>query len=326
MVLEQPRQRLQSMNVDEPKISADEMLIEVEACGVCRTDLHVLDGELTKPKLPLILGHEIVGKIIQLGKDVKGFQQGQRVGVPWLAYTCGKCSFCIQGKENLCDNALFTGYTKNGGYGEYVEANANYCFAVPDKFDSISLAPLLCAGLIGWRSYRLAEPFQRLGLFGFGGAAHILTQIAKAQGKEIYAFTRPGNDRGQKFALNLGADWAGDSTQSPPHLLDAAIIFAPAGPLVLSALKNLNKGGAVVCGGIHMSDIPPIAYDLLWEERSIRSVANLTREDALSFFATVNEVPLKTTVSEYKLTQANEALDDLRSARFDGAAVLSIKA
>lgn len=325
MILKQPQQRLQPSDVGTPSIEANEVLVEVEACGVCRTDLHILDGELKNAKLPLIPGHEIVGKIVQLGKVVKGFKEGQRVGVPWLAYTCGKCSFCLNGQENLCDNAIFTGYTKNGGYGEYVVANENYCFAVPDKFDSISLAPLLCAGLIGWRSYRLAGDFKRLGMYGFGGAAHILTQIAHAQGKEIYAFTRPGDEKGQKFARQLGAVWAGDSTQAPPHPLDASIIFAPAGPLVLTALKSLRKGGAIICGGIHMSDIPAIPYDLLWGERIIRSVANLTREDARTFFETVERVPLKTSVTEYKLENANEALDDLRATRFEGAAVLSIR-
>jgi propanol-preferring alcohol dehydrogenase len=325
MILKQPQQRLQPSDVGTPSIKENEVLVEVEACGVCRTDLHILDGELKNAKLPLIPGHEIVGKVVQLGNRVKGFKEGQRVGVPWLAYTCGKCSFCLRGQENLCDNAIFTGYTKDGGYGEYVVADENYCFAVPEKFDSISLAPLLCAGLIGWRSYRLAGECKRLGMYGFGGAAHILTQIAHAQGKEIYAFTRPGDEKGQKFALQLGAVWAGDSTQAPPQLLDASIVFAPAGPLVLSALKSSRKGGAIICGGIHMSDIPPIPYDLLWGERIIRSVANLTREDARTFFDTVERIPLKTSVTEYKLEQANQALDDLRATRFEGAAVLSIK-
>ena len=325
MILEQPQQRLLSKNIEPPSAKANEVLVEVLACGVCRTDLHILDGELKHPKLPLILGHEIVGKIAALGNGVKNFKQGQRVGVPWLAYTCGKCFFCLNKQENLCDNAIFTGYTKDGGYGEYVVANENYCFALPDKFDSVEAAPLLCAGLIGWRSYRLAGQFQRLGMYGFGGAAHILTQIAHAQGKEVYAFTRPGDDRGQRFAMKLGAAWAGDSTQTPPNLLDAAIIFAPAGPLVLSALKLLRKGGTIVCGGIHMSDIPPIPYDWLWGERVIRSVANLTREDAQDFLETVEKISIKTSITEYNLERANEALDDLRAARFDGAAVLSIK-
>jgi propanol-preferring alcohol dehydrogenase len=325
MILKQPQQRLQLSDVETPAIEANQVLIEVEACGVCRTDLHIMDGELKHPKLPLIPGHEIVGRVAQLGNAVKGFKEGQRVGVPWLAYTCGKCFFCLNEQENLCDNAIFTGYTKDGGYGECVVANENYCFAVPDKFDSISLAPLLCAGLIGWRSYRLAGQFKRLGLYGFGGAAHILIQIAHAENKEVYAFTRPGDEKGQKFARQLGAAWAGDSDQSPPNLLDASIIFAPAGPLVLSALKASRKGGTIVCGGIHMSNIPPIPYELLWGERSIRSVANLTREDARTFFETVERVPLKTSVTEYKLEKANQALDDLREARFEGAAVLSIK-
>jgi propanol-preferring alcohol dehydrogenase len=284
-----------------------------------------LDGDLHHPKLPLVLGHEIVGTVVELGNSVKNLDLGERVGVPWLAYTCGKCAFCLRQQENLCDNAIFTGYTKDGGYGEYVIANENYCFSLPDKYDSIEIAPLLCAGLIGWRSYRLAGDFQRLGMYGFGGAAHILTQIAKAQGKDVYAFTRPGEEKVQAFARKLGAVWAGSSADKPPHLLDAAIIFAPVGDLVLNAIKVLNKGGAIICGGVHMSDIPPIPYDLLWGERMIRSVANLTREDAQSFFAIAEKVPIKTSVTKYPLTKANEALDDLRATRFEGAAVLSIK-
>jgi propanol-preferring alcohol dehydrogenase len=326
MILEQPRKRMRLGEVDVPEVKANEVLVEIQTCGVCRTDLHVLDGELKKPKLPLILGHEIVGKIVETGTAVKGLYSGQRVGIPWLAYTCGKCSFCLRNQENLCDNALFTGYTTDGGYAEYTVANENYCFPLPDAYDSMEIAPLLCAGLIGWRSYRAAGEFQTLGMYGFGGAAHILTQVAKSEGKDVYAFTRPQDEEGQEFARSLGAAWAGGSNDSPPSLLDAAIIFAPIGNLVVSALKVLRKGGTIVCGGIHMSDIPPIPYDLLWQERSIRSVANLTRQDASEFLTKAREVRIKTTVKKYELEQANEALDDLRATRFSGAAVLSVKA
>jgi propanol-preferring alcohol dehydrogenase len=325
MILDKSRAPLRLAQVDEPPLKPNQVLVEVTACGVCRTDLHILDGELSDPKLPLILGHEIVGTIVQTGSEVTHFQRGQRVGVPWLAHTCGKCAFCLRKEENLCDNAIFTGYTTDGGYAEYAIADESYCFPLPDKFSAIEAAPLLCAGLIGWRSYRLAGEFQRLGMYGFGGAAHILTQIASAKGKDVYAFTRPGDERGQNFARKLGATWAGDSNEKPPHLLDAAIIFAPAGELVLRALQEMRKGGSIVCGGIHMSDIPPIPYNLLWGERMIRSVANLTREDAKDFFEVVQSVSIKTETKQYKLDQANQALDDLRASRFDGAAVLSIK-
>jgi len=325
MILNQPKQQLDLADVHIPTPRSDEVLVEVATCGVCRTDLHVYDGDLHQPKLPLILGHEIVGKIVKVGSNVKTLHINQRVGVPWLGYTCGKCAFCLRQQENLCDKAIFTGYTRNGGYAEYTLANENYCFPLPDKYNSIEIAPLLCAGLIGWRSYKLAGEFERLGLFGFGGAAHILTQIAKHQGKEIYAFTRPGDEKGQSFARQLGATWAGSSQDKPPHLLDAAIIFAPIGDLVLSALKILRKGGAIVCGGIHMADIPPIPYELLWGERIIRSVANLTRQDAHDFLSVIEKIPIQTTTKLYQLEQANEALNDLRAGKFEGAAVLSIK-
>lgn len=324
MILDQPKTQLHLADLADPTIKATEVLVEVAACGVCRTDLHICDGELSQAKFPLILGHEIIGKVAEIGKSVKSIKPGDYVGIPWLAHTCGECSFCRNNQENLCDRALFTGYTRDGGYAQYTAAEESFCFRIPEKFDPVEAAPLLCAGLIGFRAYRLAGDIERLGIYGFGGAAHILTQIAKAQGKAIYAFTRASDDRGQAFARSLGACWAGASTEQPPETLDAAIIFAPVGALVPDALKAVRKGGVVICGGIHMTDIPAIPYELLWGERIVRSVANLTREDARDFLAVIEKIPVATKTTEYKLEKANEALDDLRAARFDGAAVLSL--
>jgi len=296
--------------------------MRVRACGVCRTDLHVFDGDLPHPKLPLILGHEIVGEVVAVGAGVTGFEPGARVGVPWLGYTDGTCRFCRQGQENLCEAARFTGYTLDGGYAEYAVADARYTFPLGEG-DPAEQAPLLCAGLIGYRAYRLAgENARRIGLYGFGAAAHILAQLAVTQGREIYAFTRPGDTATQAFARQLGAVWAGDSDVLPPEPLDAAILFAPVGALVPLALQAVIKGGVVVCAGIHMSDVPAFPYRLLWEERHIRSVANLTRQDGEEFLALAPRVPVRTTVRRYPLAAANTALDDLRHGRFEGAAVL----
>jgi len=325
MLLKQEKLPLSLGEVPTPEPASDEVLVEVMACGVCRTDLHVYDGELANPKVPLILGHEIVGRVIETGNDVSRLKKGQLVGVPWLARTCHVCEFCKSGRENLCDKAIFTGYTKDGGYGEFVCAVEEFCFTIPDGYDPVSAAPLLCAGLIGWRSYKMTGEAKALGIYGFGGAAHILTQVAKGEKKEVYAFTRSGDSDGQQFAKSVGAVWAGGSSAKPPVLLDAAIIFAPAGELVAQALKAVKKGGIVVCGGIHMSDIPPIPYELIWGERSIKSVANLTRQDGLEFMAVIGNHHIKTTVHPYELAEANRALDDLRAGRFTGAAVLSIK-
>jgi propanol-preferring alcohol dehydrogenase len=282
-----------------------------------------VDGELPNPKLPIIPGHEIVGSIVQVGKNVESFQIGDRIGIPWLGHTCGCCLYCRTGKENLCDEPLFTGYTLDGGYAEYAVADRRYCFALPESYDDASVAPLLCAGLIGYRSYRMAgEGVERLGIYGFGGAAHIVAQIAVYQGKRVFAFTRPGDTNARNFALSLGAVWAGDSTAMPPEPLDAAIIFAPIGSLVPAALRATAKGGTVVCGGIHMSDIPSFPYQILWEERVLRSVANLTREDGVDLLALAPKVPVKTEVEAFPLLQANEALSRLRDGNLQGAAVL----
>lgn len=299
------------------------ILIKVEACGVCRTDLHLLDGELPDPRLPVIPGHEIVGRVAAIGQDVTGFLMGQRVGVPWLGWTCGECHFCVDGRENLCDRARFTGYQIHGGYADYTVADARYCFPLPDAGDAALLAPLLCAGLIGYRALRLAGESHRVGLYGFGAAAHIVAQVLKFQGREFHAFTRPGDSASQAFARSLGASWAGGADEAPPEPLDAALIFAPAGPLVPSALRQLAKGGCVVCAGIHMSDIPAFPYALLWGERSIRSVANLTRRDGLEFLELAPQVPIRTEVHRFPLASANEALAQLRRGEFQGAAVLT---
>jgi len=325
MVLEQIGQPLQLRELPIPEPAPNQVLVRVLACGVCRTDLHVFDGELPNPKLPLILGHEIVGEVVQLGAGVQHLQIGQRVGIPWLGYTCGECLYCRSGRENLCNRALFTGYTLDGGYAEYTVANARYVFSLPHNYNEVELAPLLCAGLIGYRSYRLAcegMSGNRLGIYGFGAAAHILVQIATRGGQRVFAFTRPGDYETQDFARQLGAWWAGGSDQTPPEPLDAAIIFAPVGDLVPIALRAVAKGGVVVCGGIHMSDIPSFPYRLLWEERVIRSVANLTRWDGEDFFRKASQFRIQTHTQPFPLEKANEALEALRTGKIQGAAVL----
>jgi propanol-preferring alcohol dehydrogenase len=329
MVMSAQKEKLKLTSIAEPVPESDEVLVEVISCGVCRTDLHVMDGELTKPKLPLVLGHEIIGRVAKVGSSVSNFKTGQLVGVPWLGKTCGHCRFCLSHQENLCDNAIFTGYTRDGGYEEFAIANQNFCFALPDKYDPIHSAPLMCAGLIGWRSYRMIGKTigdaENIGIYGFGGAAHILTQILHQQGMKVFAFSRNDDERTRSFAEKVGAAWSGKSGQKPPELLDATLIFAPVGELVLDSLKILRKGGVVICGGIHMSDIPPIPYDLLWGERTIRSVANLTRDDGLDFMKILDKYPVKVETHQYELEDANTALDDLRAGRFDGAAVLKIR-
>jgi propanol-preferring alcohol dehydrogenase len=322
MVLEAPRSPLGLQVLPEPELGAHEVKVEVRACGVCRTDLHVVDGELDEPRLPLVPGHEVVGEITRVGTCVTLLSVGQRVGVPWLGETCGSCSYCVSGRENLCSRALFTGYTKNGGYAEVMVADERYCFPLDTALSDAHAAPLLCAGLIGHRAYAMVPNARRLGLYGFGAAAHILAQIATFQGREVYAFTKPGDLDGQRFARSLGAVWAGGSDEQPPAQLDGAILFAPVGALVPLALAQVAPGGTVVCAGIHMSDIPSFRYELLWGERTLRSVANLTRRDAQSFFASIREVPLVTTVTEYALGDANRALSDLRDGKLEGAAVL----
>jgi propanol-preferring alcohol dehydrogenase len=324
-VLKNPGSPLEVRTMPVPSPSAEEVLIKVRVCGVCRTDLHIVDGDLTRPKLPLILGHEIVGTVVKTGAKVSGFRVGDRVGVPWLGRTCGACSYCRKGQENLCDDPLFTGYTRDGGYAEYTVADHRYCFHIPEVFSDAQAAPLLCAGLIGYRTYRMTgEGVENLGIYGFGAAAHIIAQIAASQGKKVYAFTRPGDEEGQRFARRLGAVWAGGSNEAPPKPLDAAMIFAPVGSLIPSALKASAKGATIVSGGIHMSDIPSFPYSLLWEERVVRSVANLTRRDGEEFFEVAPKVPVKTEVSVFPLQEANKALERLRAGRIEGAAVLSV--
>jgi alcohol dehydrogenase, propanol-preferring len=326
MVLDKPGQPLVMRERPLPAPAAGEILVAVSACGVCRTDLHVVDGELPDPKLPIVPGHEIVGRVAALGGGVADFQIGQRVGIPWLGATDGVCAYCRSGRENLCDAPVFTGYTRDGGYATHTVADARFCFPLPDGFDDAAAAPLLCAGLIGWRSYRIAGQgtggVAALGIYGFGAAAHILAQVAVWQGRRVYAFTRPGDVAAQAFAKSLGARWAGGSDEMPSEPLDAAIIFAPVGALVPAALRAVKKGGRVVCGGIHMSDIPCFPYDILWEERQVVSVANLTRADAREFLAIAPMSGLKTEVVRYPLDRANEALADLREGRLQGAAVL----
>jgi len=322
MLLEQIGQPLQLRELPVPQPGPGEVRVRVLACGVCRTDLHVVDGELPEAPLPIIPGHEIVGLVDALGEGVTGFEPGQRVGIPWLGHTCGTCSYCQHAEENLCDAPQFTGYTRPGGYAEYVVADARFAFALGEEGDPVALAPLLCAGLIGWRSLVKAGDGKRLGLYGFGAAAHIVMQVARWQGRDVYAFSRPGDVAAQDFARSLGAVWAGDSGELPPVPLDAAIIYAPAGELVPAALRALRKGGRVVCAGIHMSDIPSFPYDILWQEREVVSVANLTRQDGLEFFPVAAQVGIHTETHAYPLEQANQALDDLRNGRFQGAAVL----
>ena len=323
MVLEAPEKALRAMEVSVPRPGPQQVLIKVNACGVCRTDLHILDGELPNPKLPLIPGHEIVGTVIKTGDQVEKFSVGNRVGVPWLGYTCMECRYCKREQENLCDSALFTGYTIDGGYAEYTIADQRYCFHIPNVYGDAEAAPLLCAGLIGYRSYRMIGQYaERIGIYGFGAAAHIITQVAVYQGKQIYAFTRPGDTDAQEFARRLGAAWAGDSTVLPPEELNAAIIFAPVGSLLPAALRATAKGGIVVCGGIHMSDIPSFPYRILWEERVVRSVANLTRRDGEELLAIAPKIPVKTEAQVFPLEHANKALNLLRQGKIQGAPVL----
>jgi len=327
MVLEEQKRPLQLQQMPMPQPTPDQVLIRVHACGVCRTDLHILDGDLTEPKLPLIPGHQIVGTVAQKGAQVDQFEIGQRVGVPWLGYTDGTCRYCQRGQENLCEHSLFTGYTLDGGYAEYAVAYAQYAFALPESYTDTDVAPLLCAGLIGYRTYRLAGAHKdRLGIYGFGSAAHIITQVAVHQGKQVYAFTRPGDTESQAFARGMGAVWAGGSDERPPDELDAAMVFAPVGPLMVAALKATARGGTVVSGGIHMSDIPSFPYRLLWEERIVRSVANLTRQDGEEFLEIAPQVPVKVTVNLFLLDQANEALNRLRAGDIEGSAVLVMPA
>ena len=326
MVLKEQKKPLVLEDVPKPSPKENDLLIKVLACGVCRTDLHILDGDLPDPKLPIILGHEIVGLVEEVGKHVQGFQKGDRVGIPWLGTSCGKCSYCREEQENLCEEARYTGYQIDGGFADYTLCRYDYAVHLPPGLSDLHIAPLLCAGLIGYRAYRKASPKKTLGLYGFGAAAHVLTQIAAFQGKEIYAFTREADQQTQDFARRLGAVWAGDSTAAPPTLLDAGIIFAPLGELVPFCLKALKKGGRCICGGIHMSDIPSFPYKDLWGEKSLSSIANLTRRDAKDFFAMSSSIPLRTEIHVYPLEKANEALDDLRNGKFQGAAVLETTA
>lgn len=326
MILSKPGEPLVLTEVSEPEAGPGQVLVKVHACGLCRTDLHVVDGELAEAKLPIIPGHQIVGTVIDLGMGVESFAIGDRVGIPWLGHSCGKCEYCRRGQENLCDEARYTGYQIDGGFAEKCVADERFCFPVPPDYPDLQAAPLLCAGLIGYRALRLAGDGLRLGFYGFGAAAHILIQVARYQGREVFAFSRPGDTESQNFARELGAVWAGDSHQKSPQPLDAAIIFAPIGDLVPAALKAVRKGGIVVCAGIYMSDIPSFPYRLLWEERVIRSVANLTRRDGEEFLKLAPKVPVKTEVHPYPLERANEALDDLRHGRFTGAAVIVVDA
>jgi propanol-preferring alcohol dehydrogenase len=320
----QAGQPLVAVQQELPEPAAGQLLIAVHTCGVCRTDLHVRDGELANPKLPLILGHEVVGRVLLCGPGVGRFRPGARVGVPWLGWTCGCCRFCLRDQENLCERALFTGYTRDGGYAEQMLVDERYCFALPDQLDDLQAAPLLCAGLIGYRSLRLAGDAERIGLYGFGAAAHIVAQVALFQGRRVYAFVRPGDAAARGFAEQLGAHWVGASNELPPEQLDAAILYAPVGALVPAALRAVRAGGSVVCAGIHMSDIPSFPYELLWGERQVRSVANLTRRDAEEFLPLAARVPIHTSPVEYALADAERALGDLRAGRFQGAAVLRI--
>ncbi len=322
MRLERPHQPLHAVDLERREPKAGEVRIRVSACAVCRTDLHVVDGDLPDPSLPIVPGHEIVGRVEALGSGVQGIEQGMRVGVPWLGWTCGTCPYCRRGEENLCPDARFTGYHTDGGFADVTFADSRYVFPLPDFYSDAEAAPLLCAGLIGWRALKFAGKGKRLGLYGFGAAAHIVVQIARHRGQDVYAFVRPGDQQARGFASAMGAVWAGDSDTPPPEPLDAAIIFAPVGDLVPLALAAVRPGGTVVCGGIHMSDIPEFAYRLLWQERHLRSVANLTRADAEEFLALAPKIPVRCETISYPLTKANEALNDLRAGRLSGAAVL----
>jgi propanol-preferring alcohol dehydrogenase len=322
MQLVAPGRPLRLVSLPVPKPGQEQVLVRVEACAVCRTDLHIVDGDLPHPKLPLIPGHEVVGLVAELGEGVQGLAVGERVGVPWLGWTCGECRFCRSGRENLCERARFTGYDLDGGYAEYVLCHAQFCFPIPRACGAIEAAPLLCAGLIGYRTLRMAGDARRLGIYGFGAAAHLVTQLSVHEGREVFAFTRPGDAVAQGFARELGAAWAGSSSDEPPEELDAALIFAPAGELVPTALRAIARGGVVVCGGIHMTDIPSFPYEILWGERQLRSVANLTRRDAEEFFAIAPRVPIRPEVRIFPLEAANEALETLRSGLLRGAVVL----
>ncbi|HET6884655.1 MAG TPA: zinc-dependent alcohol dehydrogenase family protein [Rubrobacteraceae bacterium] len=324
MVLDVPGEPLRVAEVPVPEPGEGKVLLRVHCCAVCRTDLHVVDGELPDPGLPLIPGHQIVGTVEKLGERTDSFTVGERVGVPWLGWTDGECRYCLSGRENLCDNARFTGYQIDGGYAEYAVADARFCFPIPDGFPDLQAAPLLCAGLIGHRSLRFAGDAERLGLYGFGASAHIVAQVAAHEGRRIFAFTSPHDEEAQEFARELGAEWAGSSKEAPPEELDAAIIFAPVGALVPAALRAVARGGTVVCAGIHMSDIPSFPYEILWGERSVRSVANLTRQDGLDFLALAPEIPVRTETVPFPLEEANEALEALRDGKVRGAAVLFV--
>jgi len=324
MVLEQQRQPLRPAELPEPTAGAGRVQIDVHACGVCRTDLHILDGELDEPKLPLVMGHQIVGTVRAAGAGVERFAPGDRVGVPWLGWTCGECRYCRSGRENLCDRARFTGYDIDGGYAEVAAADERFCFPIPDGYPDLQAAPLLCAGLIGYRALRLVGEAERIGFYGFGAAAHILCQVAVHEGRRVFAFTRGGDEETQAFARQLGAEWAGSSEEAPPEQLDGAIVFAPVGALMTAALRASAKGARIISAGIHMSDIPSFPYAELWGERTLGSVANLTRRDGEEFVALAPEVPVRTEVEVYPLEEANRALEDLRGGRFRGAAVLSV--
>lgn len=325
MIVDRPGQALRKAQVPTPQPGAGQLLIRVHACAICRTDLHIVDGELAPAKWPLIPGHEVVGRVAELGAGAGRFEIGARIGVPWLGWTCGICPHCQSGRENLCDGAQFTGYHVDGGYAEYMVADERFCLPIPDSYGDAEAAPLLCTGLIGYRSLVKAGPAQRLGIYGFGAAAHIVAQVARFQQREVYAFTRAGDDAARKFAIDLGATWAGSSDEMPPQPLDAAIIFAPVGELIPRALQAVGKGGVVVCGGIHMSAVPSFPYALLWQERTLTSVANLTRKDGEEFIALAPQVPVRTTVQTFALEEANLALDRLRAGMVDGAAVLMSK-
>jgi len=322
MVIDKPGVPLRFEERQVPTAGAGQILIRVRACGICRTDLHVVDGELPEARYPVVPGHEIVGEVAELGNGVTGFVKGQRVGVPWLGWTCGECRYCLAGQENLCDFGRFTGCSIDGGYADYTVADARFCFRLPEGYGDAEVAPLLCAGLIGHRAHCMAGTADRIGIYGFGAAAHIMAQVARHQGQHVYAFTRPGDEAAEKFALGLGAEWAGASDGPAPEELDAAILFAPVGSLVPQALKAVRKGGCVICAGIHMSDIPSFPYEILWGERVLRSVANLTRADGTDFLQLAAETPIKTTVTTFPLERANEALARLREGRLTGAAVL----
>jgi alcohol dehydrogenase, propanol-preferring len=324
MLFEAANERLREVEIPRPKPLENQVLLKISACGICRTDLHVLEGDLLNPKLPLVLGHEIVGEVVEKGALVTHFEIGQRLGVPWLGHTCGCCEYCTSDRENLCDEALFTGYNLDGGFAEYTVADQRYCFTIPDQYTDAEAAPLLCAGLIGYRALAAAGDAKKIGIYGFGAAAHIITQVACAQNREIYAFTRPGDIESQRFATEMGAIWVGDSDTAPPQEMDAAIIFAPVGALVPLALKNIKKGGKVVCAGIHMSDIPAFPYAILWGEREICSIANLTRKDGEAFFKLSAQLKIKTKVVTFPLANANEAIQQLQNGEINGAAVLTM--